>query len=56
MSNTSSNDKQIVRIELTPSQQEQVFKEVGKKAEAIELSAQELEERVAPWSMSGEFI
>ncbi len=48
MSTESSNDKRFVSIELTPSQQEQVFKEVGKTADAIELTPQELEERVAP--------
>jgi hypothetical protein len=48
MSTESSNDKRVVNIELTPSQQEQVFNEIGKKAESIELSPSELEERIAP--------
>ena len=41
-------DKEIIRIKLTPEQKEQVRKETGKEAEAIELKAQELEERIAP--------
>jgi len=41
-------DKEIIRIKLTPEQKEQVRKETGKEAETIELSAQELEERIAP--------
>jgi hypothetical protein len=37
-----------VRIKLTPEQQEMVKRATGKNAEALELSAQELEERIAP--------
>jgi hypothetical protein len=37
-----------VRIKLTPEQQEMVKRATGKSAEALELSAQELEERIAP--------
>lgn len=37
-----------VRIELTAEQREQLKKMTGKSAEAIELSAEELEERIAP--------
>jgi uncharacterized membrane protein (UPF0127 family) len=48
MSTESRKDKHIVRIELTEPQQEQIFKEVGKQAEALELSTTELEERIAP--------
>ncbi len=36
------------RITLTPEQKEQVRKATGKEAEAIELSVEELEERIAP--------
>jgi uncharacterized small protein (DUF1192 family) len=36
------------RITLTPEQKEQVRKTTGKEAEAIELSVEELEERIAP--------
>ena len=38
-----------VRIKLTPEQQETVKRATGKHAEALELSAQELEERIAPF-------
>ena len=37
-----------VRIKLTSEQREQVRKATGKNADALELSAQELEERIAP--------
>jgi hypothetical protein len=50
MSNQSSNDKNVVRIELTPAQQATVLQETGKQAAAIELSTSELEERIAPRS------
>ena len=36
------------RMTLTPEQKEQVRKSTGKDAEAIELSVEELEERIAP--------
>ena len=54
MSTESKKDNSFVRIELTPSQQEQVFDEVGKQAEAIELTTHELEERVAPRAFDGD--
>jgi len=41
-------DEEIVRIDLTTEQKEQVKKEINKDAEAIELSVHELEERIAP--------
>ena len=41
-------DKQIVRIELTPNQKQDLKKQTGKDAEAIELTVSELEERIAP--------
>jgi uncharacterized small protein (DUF1192 family) len=40
--------KDQIRIELTPEQQAQVRKATGKDAEAVELSVEELEERIAP--------
>ena len=40
--------KEPVRIKLTPEQQAMVKQATGKNAEALELSAQELEERIAP--------
>lgn len=44
------NDKQseIVRIDLTTPQKEQVKRVTGKDADSIELNTQELEERIAP--------
>lgn len=51
MSTESKKDKNFLRIELTPAQQEQVMSETGKQAEAIELQSSELEERVAPRMM-----
>ena len=38
----------FVRLELTPEQKHQVRESIGREAEAIELSARELEERIAP--------
>lgn len=40
--------KDQIRIELTPEQKAQVQKATGKNAEAVELSVEELEERIAP--------
>ena len=42
--------KEPIRIKLTPEQRDQVRNATGKNAEALELSAQELEERIAPMS------
>ena len=36
------------RIELTPEQKAQVRNQTGKDAEAVELTVEELEERIAP--------
>ena len=41
-------EQEIVRIELTPEQKQLVKKEIGKDAEAVELTAEELEARIAP--------
>jgi len=41
-------EPEIVRIDLTPEQKAQVKKEIGKDAEAVELTVNELEERIAP--------
>jgi hypothetical protein len=46
MSNPS--EKEIVRIDLTDEQKEQVKAATEKNAEAIELTVQELESRIAP--------
>ena len=40
--------KDQIRIQLTPEQKAQVLKVTGKDAEAVELSVEELEERIAP--------
>jgi hypothetical protein len=37
-----------IRITLTPEQKEEVRKATGKDANAVELSVEELEERIAP--------
>jgi hypothetical protein len=42
------NKQMIVRIDLTPIQKEQVKATTGRDAEAVELTVQELEERIAP--------
>jgi hypothetical protein len=46
-----AESKEPVRIKLTPEQQAEVRKATGKNAEALELSVQELEERIAPATM-----
>ncbi len=43
-----SSSKGQVRIELTPEQKTTVRTAIGKDAEAVELSVEELEERIAP--------
>jgi uncharacterized small protein (DUF1192 family) len=43
-----SNPKDQVRIELTPAQKANIRNATGKDAEAVELSVEELEERIAP--------
>ena len=43
-----ADTKQPVRIKLTPDQQEMVKQATGKTADALELTVQELEERIAP--------
>ena len=40
--------KDPVRIELTKEQQDLIREATGKDAEALELNAEELEERIAP--------
>ncbi len=41
-------EKQPVRIELTEEQKKQIAEATGKEASAIELTVEELEERVSP--------
>ena len=47
-----ANSKDPIRIKLTPEQQKEVQKATGKNAEALELTVQELEERIAPAKMT----
>jgi uncharacterized small protein (DUF1192 family) len=44
--------KNQFRIELTPEQKDQVRNATGKDAEAVELSVEELEERIAPSTLT----
>lgn len=43
-----NQNRDSFRLTLTPEQQEQVRQATNKHAEAIELSVQELEERISP--------
>ena len=43
-----SNEKGIIRIELTSEQKEKVKEITKQSAEAIELTVEELEQRIAP--------
>ena len=45
--------KQVVRFQLTPEQQEQLKRATGREGESIELTVEELEERVMPMSAEG---
>jgi hypothetical protein len=44
----SDREKDVVRINLTTEQKEQLREATGQDAEAIELTVQELEARIAP--------
>jgi len=46
---SAQNENEIVRIDLTQAQKDRVKAVTGKDAEAIELTAQELEQRIAPF-------
>ena len=46
------NPKGQVRIELTPEQKAKISAATGKDAEAVELSVEELEERIAPSTLN----
>jgi len=48
-----SSPKDQFRIKLTPEQKMQVRDATGKEAEAVELSVEELEERIAPSKLGG---
>jgi hypothetical protein len=43
-----TDEKKIVRIDLTTGQKEQVKATTGHDADAVELTVQELEQRIAP--------
>jgi len=43
-----AKQRDSVRLKLTPEQQRQVNEAIGKEAEALELTVEELEERIAP--------
>ena len=45
------NEKEIVRIELTPDQKQLLKQETGKEGDTVELTVKELEERIAPRSI-----
>jgi len=48
---TEKKDTDVVRIDLTDEQKEQVKEATEKNADAIELTVQELEARIAPRMM-----
>lgn len=48
-----SNESSQVRIPLNPEQRAMVKQATGKDAESIELSVNELEERIAPGKVGG---
>ena len=41
-------EQEIVRIDLTREQKDLVKKEIGKEVDAVELTVDQLEERIAP--------
>jgi uncharacterized small protein (DUF1192 family) len=41
-------EQEIVRIEFTPEQKQLVKQQTGKEGDAVELTVNELEERIAP--------
>jgi hypothetical protein len=50
MANTSK-----FRLMLTPEQKEEIRKATGKEAEVLELSIDELEERISPMTWAGRY-
>jgi hypothetical protein len=48
---SDKNQNEVVRIDLTEEQKEQVKEATEKSADAIELTVQELEARIAPRMM-----
>ena len=51
-----SKKKQPLRIKLTPEQKKAVRKATGKDADHLELSVEELEERIAPMRAVGHHL
>ena len=49
---TDKKETDVVRIDLTAEQKEQVKEATDKNADAIELTVQELEARIAPLRLS----
>jgi hypothetical protein len=49
-----SNDKGTIRLTLTPEQRALVKQATGKDAETLELSVEEMEERIAPGKSGAE--
>lgn len=47
----SEQKRKTVRIELTEEQRKKIENETGRKADAVEFSAEELEERIAPMTV-----
>ena len=45
-------ENETVRLELTPEQKQLIKKQTGKDAEVVELSVNELEERIAPMTFN----
>jgi hypothetical protein len=45
---TTTMEKKTIRIELTDEQKRKLKEQTGKDAKAVELTAEELEERVSP--------
>lgn len=50
----ATNAKHAVRIQLTPEQSSEIKSLIGREAEAIELSVQELEQRIVPTGTVGD--
>jgi hypothetical protein len=50
---STRNEKETIRIDLTPEQSEKIKAEIGRQATTIELTIEELEQRIAPMSPGG---
>jgi hypothetical protein len=48
MPTPNERNDDVIRIDLTPEQKAQIKEQTGKDAAAVELSVQELEQRIAP--------